>query len=275
MDKKTIIVSAFISNGNTYRKMDDYINYGKALLQLEVNTQIIFIEKNIFNEYLQEYASLDQLFYFEYKVNDSIKAFEYIVWNNRIFVFFEKEDIYLHEYKDKLTEFLVFSDNPHKDTIDYMFIQNHKTEWIKMAIYLMQQKEENTVENYEFMWVDFGICHMINNDILNNELKNLENRNALNPHTKIRIGGCWDLNLYYYVDVFTQIAWYFAGSVFGGSTNELIEFADLMKEKCLQIIEQKRTLMWEVNVWYLIYLERRHLFDHYYCGHDASIIMNY
>ena len=48
-----------------------------------------------------------------------------------------------------------------------------------------------------------------------------------------------------------------------------------MKEKCLQIIQEKQSLMWEVNIWYLIYLENKELFDEYKCDHNESLITNY
>jgi hypothetical protein len=63
--------------------------------------------------------------------------------------------------------------------------------------------------------------------------------------------------------------------VFGGPTNKLIKFADLMKSKCVEIIYERKTLMWEVNVWYLVYLENPELFDSYFCNHDITIISNY
>ena len=37
----------------------------------------------------------------------------------------------------------------------------------------------------------------------------------------------------------------------------------------------KNTIMWEVNVWYLIYNENKLLFDIYDCDHTDSIIDNY
>jgi len=78
-----------------------------------------------------------------------------------------------------------------------------------------------------------------------------------------------------YTDIYKNIKWYFAGSVFGGNETTLFDFADKMKEKCIQIINNKQTLMWEINVWYLIYLENREMFNSYICNHDTSIISNY
>ena len=48
-----------------------------------------------------------------------------------------------------------------------------------------------------------------------------------------------------------------------------------MKEKCIKIINEKKTLMWEVNIWYLIYKENNNLFDCYNCDHNESVVSNY
>jgi hypothetical protein len=77
------------------------------------------------------------------------------------------------------------------------------------------------------------------------------------------------------VDIYKKIVWYFAGSLFGGCSIELIDFADKMKEKCINIIMNKKTIMWEVNIWYLVYLENKTLFENYICNHNSSIIKNY
>ena len=37
----------------------------------------------------------------------------------------------------------------------------------------------------------------------------------------------------------------------------------------------KNTIMWEVNIWYLIYKENKELFNSYGCNHDKTLIDNY
>jgi len=91
----------------------------------------------------------------------------------------------------------------------------------------------------------------------------------------VRISTIWDLNAQYNVDIYKNITWYFAGSIFGGKRPFLIEFARTMKNICLDIIETKNTLMWEVNVWYLLYKKNPFLFDIYKCDHNKSIVENY
>ena len=84
-----------------------------------------------------------------------------------------------------------------------------------------------------------------------------------------------DYEYIYNNDIYKDILWYFAGGVFGGNKNMLLEFSDLMKTKCIEIITTKNTIMWEVNIWYLIYNDNKELFDGYYCDHNDSIIDNY
>jgi hypothetical protein len=166
-----------------------------------------------------------------------------------------------------MTNFNLLTDNPLKDTSDYIFLQNFKTECIRKAVSL------NTFYTDNFMWIDFGINHIFNCslDEFQNKILRLNNLN----YDKVRIGSIIDLNILLDKDIYRGICWYFAGGVFGGNKDALIKFADLAKEKCLQIINEKRTLMWEVNVWYLIYMENRELFSLYKCDHNNTIIDNY
>jgi hypothetical protein len=92
---------------------------------------------------------------------------------------------------------------------------------------------------------------------------------------QIRIASIWNLQRKCVFDIYKDVSWYFAGGIFGGNKEKILRFAYKTKEMCLKVIEEKNTLIWEVNIWYLIYLENPDLLTPYYCGHDASIIMNY
>jgi len=268
----TIIVSAFISNVNKQKSISQYIEYGKYLLSDDIsNFKIIFIERKIYNEYFHKNNNFCIFNYEE-------KNYEYTIQANIIFVFFEKQDIYIYNYNDEIINFNVNTDNPSKDTLEYMFIQCHKTEWMKMAIQLtFHIKHENTVLKFneisKFMWVDFGIYHVFNNtELFYNAFKNL---NKIYTIDRVRIGSCIHPNNKYHTDIYKNIAWYFAGGVFGGSSDVLMRFSQLMKEECVNIIKERKHLMWEVNVWYLIYLKEPELFDTYICNHNESIISNF
>jgi len=240
------LVTAFMTNVNQidFRSHEKYIELGKKLLSQPIPT-VCFIEKMIFETY---FASVRHLFPLTH------------------FVFFEKEDNYLVSYESQLTHYFVHTDNPKKDTPGYMFVQCHKTEWVKMAI------QENPFQTTNFIWVDFGIYHMIRDDMaFALYLENMSRK----QYTELRIASCVDLSKPCVTDIFNTISWYFAGSVFGGDIQSLLLFADIMRQFCLELIENKKLIMWEVNIWYLIYKNIPSMFDTYKADHNVSILQNY
>jgi len=237
------IVSAFVSDVNSNRNVDKYIDYGKKLLQIDVS-KIIFIEKDIYNNYLSNQD-----------------------FNNTHFIFFEKKDNYLYNFINDITNYSIGTDNPDKDTLDYLFVQCHKTEWIKLAI------DNNYYNSEQFIWLDFGIYHIFNNDIdlFTKSIYSLLNK----KYDLIRIATIWNPDLIYNTNIHQNICWYFAGGVFGGGKNSLVKFADIMKNICISYIQEHKNFIWEVNLWYLIYKNNKELFDIYTANHNPSIILNY
>lgn len=240
----TTIVSAFISNVNTRkdRTIEKYIEYGKVLLQTKIQ-KIIFIDEIIFNE-LKNYSN--ELTYL---------------------IPIKKESMYLYKYKKLITNYNLNSTLPEKDSFEYMLTMCSKTEWITKAI------ELNYFNSRNFIWIDFGIKHIFNCDD-NEFIKKIENINN-KIYKKIRIGSIWNPNIQYYGDIYKDIQWYFAGGVFGGDIKSLLLFSEKTKEMCIKIIQEKNTIMWEVNIWYLIYKEIPELFDCYNCDHNSSLVDNY
>ena len=230
------LVSAFIYlSTNTHRSLEKYVEYGKKLLQLD-QYKIIFIDEHVF-ELFEKYK------------NDKT-----ILIKTRL------RDLYLYKYKEQLKNLKVNTCNPIKDTFEYFIIQCNKTEWIREVISL------NPFECKQFIWVDFGIHHM---------LPVIEVKNIQKIYRNIRIANIWNLNIEYTADIRKDIVWYFAGSIFGGSREKMLKFADLMKEKCIELVEKDNHLMWEVNIWYLIWKDNKDLFDPYEADHNLSIIENY
>ncbi len=238
----TTIVSAFISNVNSNRNIENYIEYGKKLCSININ-KVIFIEEHIYNTYFK---------------NQNFPL--------TIFIFLNKEQLYFYQYKkEDLTNFNILrSDNPSKDTIEYMYVQCSKTEWVRIAI------EINPFNTNQFVWVDFGIYHIMNNDeeLFIHLITNLNNKSYEN----IRIASGTSYNL---KNIYTNIQWFFLGGIFGGHKDKLLEFADLMKQKCIDIMTHEKTIIWEVNIWFLIFLENQKLFDRYIADHDASMLALY
>lgn len=244
------IVSAFMANVTAPKYLETNENYKKytehfiPLLQANVN-KVIFIDITVADKY---------------------KSYEN--HNTRI-VPFVKESNYLYDHMHKITDFHLSTNNNEKDTIEFMLTICHKTEWMKQAIQL------NYFQTEKFTWIDFGIGHVFKNRCSAEEIVEKINSLQYKHYENVRIGGIWNINYQFTGNIYKNVAWYFAGGVFGGSGEALIRFADLMKEKCIDIITNKNTIMWEVNIWYLIWSENRDLFNIYTCDHDNRIIDNY
>lgn len=237
----TTIVSGLITNINSNRSIEKYIEFGKKLCKININ-KIIFIEENIYNKYFK-----DETF------------------DSTLFIFTNKEQLYLYKFNE--SDFINFNklhtDNPSKDTIEYMFIQNTKTEWIREAI------NKNPYDSNQFIWVDFGCYHMINDDeLFNKYIYEFKNKSYEN----IRIASS---NFKNAPSIYTNIHWLFLGTIFGGDSKKLLQFADLAKKKCIETIENNKTIMWEINIWYLVYLENKELFDPYISYHNKKILIDY
>jgi hypothetical protein len=240
----TTIVSAFISNVNNRQdiNIDKYYNNGKLILQAQI-PKIIYVDIHMYN-----------------KIKDLENELTKII-------LIDKNDYYLYNYVNQITNFNVNNGNPNKDTIEYMFTMSHKNEWVANSI------KSNYFNTDNFIWIDFGIRYLFkcNDNEFIQKIENLQNK----KYNKVRIGAIWDLNINYSGDIYTNIVWFFAGSIFGGHKDYLLIFSDKMKEKCIKIINDKKTLMWEVNIWYLIYKENKDLFDCYNCDHNESLVCNY
>ena len=241
----TTIVSAFVSNINFKKDMDifKYYQNGKLLLKSSA-PKIIFLDEPMFNLVGEEYDN-----------------------SNTFIIKINKEDNYLNSYRELLTNFDLETNNKQKDTIDYIFTICNKTEWIKTAILL------NNFNTSNFIWIDFGIRYIFkcSDEEFIEKINNLHNK----TYSNIRIAKIWNIDITYSIDIYKTIAWYFAGGIFGGNKKHLLLFAKKMKKKCIEIITSKNTLMWEVNIWYLLYLDNKELFDTYFCDHNNSIIDNY
>jgi hypothetical protein len=246
---QTTIVSCFLSNTNFRkdRNTKKYIEYGINLLVTDI-PKIVFLDDNVINILINDY---------KYQQNEYTHI-----------IIIKTEDLYLYNYKDKITKFNIITDFPDKDTMDYMLLICNKTEFIKRAIII------NKFNTEHFIWVDFGINHIFKCSVENfhKKLENMANK----EYDKIRIGSivnthCNKKNL----DIYRKVCWVFAGGVFGGNKDYLLEFAELTKCKCLEIIEKKGTIMWEVNIWYLVFTDNKELFSPYYCDHNETLITNY
>lgn len=241
----TTIVTAFIQdiNKNPSRNLEEYIDFGKKLLNIP-NPKIVFIDHKSYRDFFENNNDIFPL---------------------TTFIPMLKEDIYLYNYKTELTDFHL-QGNVDKDTIDYLFVQCNKTEWVTRAI------EVNRYKTSQYIWIDFGINHMIR------EKEHFERwilKMTEKQYDKVRIASCKYKGYSVSYNVYRTLTWTFAGSVFGGNVDSLLEFAFLAKKEILKTIREKKTIMWEINIWYLIYRQCLDFFDMYTCGHDFRILDYY
>ena len=92
---------------------------------------------------------------------------------------------------------------------------------------------------------------------------------------RVTFARCWDPNHVYYGDIYRDVNWLFAGSVFGGGGNAMQKFALRVREKCLQVLRERNTIMWEINIWVLIYREVPELFALYPSDHSEILFRGY
>jgi hypothetical protein len=240
------IVSAFMANINyrADRSYDTYLILAKQLLRVEIN-KVIFIDRSVLHHFTK-FAN-----------------------ENTTIIPFVKEANYLYEYKDKLPDFELNTKNPGKDSLEYMFTMCYKTEFVRKAIQL------NNYNASQFIWLDLGIKHTMNNISEEEFAKKILRLQYLEYPLHVRIGAIWNPDRHYRLDLYKDICWCFAGGIFGGNIKSLIQFADLTKETILNTMNEKKTIMWEINIWKLIYNMDRWKFLFYTCGHDNLMIDNY
>jgi hypothetical protein len=239
---KGTIVTAFMRDINKYRVTSDYIAFGEKLLSISV-PKIVFIDRSSYKEFFE---------------NKSFPLTEFIL--------FELTDMYLHELRPYITDFTLETNNPDKDTLEYIFVQCYKTEWLRTAT------EKNPFNTEQFIWSDFGIYHMIKDEaLLDREIKRMCNCS----YDRLRIATCKHREYVTPYCVYKRLTWCFAGSIVGGDIKSVIAFADIVKEKIVDTIHTRHCIMWELCIWYLIKDVIPELYDCYICGHDFRILELY
>lgn len=271
----TIIITAFITGTNVRedRSVNKYLELGKSLLNIPV-IKIAFISTDI----LHSTNGVSQT----WKYGDKTHRWCHDSETNTYYIEFNMSDMYY--YGADLSQFSVNTQRPDKDTAEYMMVQNYKPEWMRMGILFDQEIIQSQHTQKQYIWVDFGIRHMFQSDdhlshslqqCLSNSAQRFQTAwSAGHPLDAVHFASCHP-NPVEWLDVYRDIQWVFAGSVFGGMRSPMLRFAEEAKQECLRIIRERRALMWEVNVWILLKKKYPMLFSLYPCVHDASILYNY
>lgn len=284
------IVSGFISNINrrSDRDITKYLKFGFELMAVEI-PMTIFIEREVFDKHILGHLGIGagSLFpeNFTYRICGGVmdgfqQKYSYVRIGHITFVFFRICDLFLWSYREMAHKFKLNTGNPTKDTLEYMMVQCQKSEWMAIASQLFHSTRGCGEEN---VWIDFGVFHMFQGkiDVFQTELYKMRariHRRLLQPGLSrggMTFARCWDPNHVYYGDIYKDVNWLFAGSVFGGCSTRIQQFALRVREKCLQVLREKNTLMWEINIWVLIYHEHPELFAFYPSDHSEIIFRGY
>jgi hypothetical protein len=226
-------VTAFIlqtKDKDNSEKKEEYIKRFQYLLKLKINI-LLFLDRSVIIENLPDNISV---------INTDLS-----------------ESIIYKEYSDieiKLPEIR----NEPKDTIDYMFIQNSKLEFIYKATQL------NPFSSTHFAWIDFGISHVISEP--EKTLSLLENLRPNNTQLLFAAIHTPPANI-----PLNKICWRFAGGFFLVNADTA---KDLFELYCKVIKEIKPQLSWEVNIWAYIENKYAYPFNVYYANHNDTIITN-
>lgn len=282
------IVSGFISNINQRedRNITKYLNFGIELMSVEI-PMTIFIESSVFHSHIMPSLKMQKNSEgeFVYRVKggtlDGMQhSFSYQMFGHITFVFFHQSDLFLWSSRGIANKFHLNTGNPKKDTLEYMMVQCQKSEWMEISAQLSKQVYLSELHQKEYVWIDFGAFHMFHGkiDVFQTELYKMRsriNRRILGNNRRMTFARCWDPNHAYYGDIYKDVNWLFAGSVFGGNAETIQRFALKMREKCFQILRERNTLMWEINIWVLLYRESPDMFALYPSDHSDIIFRGY
>ncbi len=285
-------VSGFVTGVNVRddRTIDKYVDLGKHLLQVGGLDIVLFLEKSVAQRMVPEmdYSSAETFSY-------GGKTFSYIRhWGDvggtfrvSYLVLFEKEDMYFWNYRFLCSSFAVETTNSGKDSLDYFLVQIQKLEWMRIAIRLLLLCGNNPGHETNGLplvgWIDFGIAHVFRGDTerFRRDMSEIidTNNGMVRGQGRVRFASCreWkpDNPVVWALDIYTHVKWVMAGGVFVGWPEDIERLAGVFYERCFRILIERRTLMWEVNVLALLWLERRDLFELFPCNHDSSIVQTY
>lgn len=291
------IVSGFIGgvNHRPDRDISKYISLGQELIDAEFPITL-FLEKSVFDTL--DRGRTPETSAKSWSYNGRIWKYVEPEWRREsdpnsdpnsgqiLVVFFDKEDLYLWNFRHLASDFWVKTENPDKDSLDYFTVQLQKFEWMRMAVALHREKDLFDWLDRPYAWIDFGIRHVFGKEDMLPALlaanHRLEERRFGCPGAirrgTIRCASCigWEpeKEVVWALDIYRHVKWVFAGGVFVGHASDIEKLAGIFYERCFRILIEHKTIMWEVNVLALIYRDKPDMFDLYSADHNASIICN-
>jgi len=202
----TLVTSLiFQRNGVMTHPLEKYLNNFKYISDLNIKT-IFFLDRRI------EIPKW---------ISSNIKVIPISIEELEFFELMKSAEI--------VTQGQGISFNPQKNTLDYMIIQNSKTEFMHKALSL--------TEDGKLFWLDSGVAHIMKTP--EETLKKVYQVNHLQKG--LIIPGCRESN-----DNLEDINWRFCGGFFKGERDILEDFYKQSKIAINKILPKAT---WEVNIW--------------------------
>lgn len=141
------------------------------------------------------------------------------------------------------------------DTLEYIRIQNTKSEFLVLASHIDPFKTE------WFAWIDFGLAH-----VFRDPATTLERLRNLTPpdHPCVLMAGIWNV----LIPTLDTVNWRFAGGFLLIHRSRIGEF---FIASCAVIRKHLPKIAWEVNVWALMEIDG-FSFEWFYGPHDDLMI---
>jgi hypothetical protein len=178
------------------------------------------------------------------------------------------EDLEFTKIGNKNVDLLVLPERRShiKDHINYMFLMNSKTEFIKKTINV------NPFNTEYFCWFDFSLPYIFK-DLEKSILKfKIYSECHFINEPFITMPGCWNFKCGNIEVLKESVCWRFCGGFFMGDKNSLLSFYDVSISHFEEFLKLSEKLVWEVNYW--SWLEARGYISllWYLADHNDTII---
>lgn len=131
-----------------------------------------------------------------------------------------------------------------KDKFEFLSLMSAKIEFMKDAIFTFNKLFS------QYAWIDFNIWYIFKNDIEITKRLWFYATHKL-KYDGIYIPGCWQKGREADL-LWNRINWRFCGGFFMGNVNSIEDFINKYYSNIYKIMESKRALTWEVNIWSLL-----------------------
>ena len=195
-----------------------------------------------------------------------IRPLCYIYKNLRIMKIMKISDLWFYKETQKHDFKLPEIRNEMKDTPNYMYVINSKTEFLYHAI------KDNPWNTTHFAWIDFNITHIFKEKIVSLRFLKDAQYHIWKP-TCFLIPGCWmQYNNCQHGYITECVHWRFCGGFFLGDKVSISKFHNITISEYPKFIQTYKKLVWEVNFWAWLEMNSDWHPDYYKADHNDSII---